>query len=71
MAKSQTDEWQILQLDALTAWCAAKAVTDVEFSQLGVLLCTHAPRDLALMVVRLQEQLATITKPAHDSDPRS
>lgn len=39
------------------SWRAVNTITDWEFSEIGSLLCDHAPRDLALMVVRLQGRL--------------
>jgi hypothetical protein len=41
--------------DQPTTWREANTITDWEFSEIGALLCDHAPRDLALMIVRLQE----------------
>lgn len=40
-----------------TAWREARKITDHEFSEVGVLLCDHEARDLALMVVRLRAAL--------------
>lgn len=42
------------------AWRVVNTITDWEFGQVGGLLCDHTPRDLALMVVRLQGQLETM-----------
>lgn len=39
------------------SWRDANFITDREFAEIGLLLCDHTPRDLALMVVRLQGQL--------------
>lgn len=36
------------------SWREANVVTDEEFAEIGVLLCDHTPRDLALMIVRLR-----------------
>ena len=38
-------------------WRSANAITDWEFAEIGKLLCLNDPRDLALMVVRLQCRL--------------
>lgn len=38
-------------------WRTANAITDWEFAEIGKLLCLNDPRDLALMVVRLQGRL--------------
>lgn len=39
------------------AWRKANRVTDWELQKIGVLLCVHEPRELALMVIRLQGQM--------------
>ena len=38
-------------------WRDANAITDWEFAEIGVLLCDHEPRDLALMIIRLQGRI--------------
>lgn len=39
-------------------WRDRNAITDWEFAEIGALLCDNEPRDLALMVLRLQARLA-------------
>jgi hypothetical protein len=38
-------------------WRDTNTITNWEFGEIGKLLCDHSPRDLALMIVRLQGQL--------------
>lgn len=38
-------------------WRQKNIITDWEFAEIGALLCDNAPRDLALMLVRLQGQM--------------
>lgn len=38
-------------------WRIANTITDWEFSEIGMLLCDHTQRDLALMIVRLRGEI--------------
>lgn len=38
-------------------WRRKNLITDWEFTEVGALLCRHSPRDLALMIVRLQGEM--------------
>ena len=41
----------------LKPWREVNTITNWEFAEIGKLMCDHQPRDLALMVVRLQGQI--------------
>jgi hypothetical protein len=41
----------------IISWRNANTITDWEMGEIGVLLCSYDPRDLALTVVRLRGQL--------------
>ena len=50
-------------------WLSENAVTDWERTEIATLLCDHDPRDVALMVVRLQGQLEMAQKLRADAAP--
>lgn len=44
------------------SWRRDNAVSDAEFYDIGGLLCDYDPRDLALMIVRLQAAINPVSK---------